>query len=144
MNFEKVKGAILYNYEGAGSATPEELMAMMEAGAVVDMDRLKVPKMSYMGGPGHSFASSSVREMQNASQGAFDSRLSGVSAQGSGIGNGVSPSKDVLERMYNDRSKYNSGSMNDFTFRRTMGNPDMGLLNSVDDRFSYILDNNIL
>ncbi len=145
MNFEKVKGAVLYNYDNSNStASPEELMAMMEAGAIVDMDRLKVPKMSYMGGPGHSFASSSVREAQNASQGAFDSRLSGVNPMGSGIGNSVSPTKDVLERMYNERSKYNSGSMNDFTFRRTMGNPDMGMLGSVDDKYSYILDNNIL
>lgn len=143
MNFEKVKGAVLYNYDNAGQATPEELMAMMEAGAVVDMDRLRVPKVSYMGGPGHSFSASSIRDMQNASQGMFDSRLSGVGPTGS-IGNGVSPSKDVLERMYNDRSKYNTSSINDYTFRKTMGSPNMGLLDSADQRFAYILDNDIL
>ena len=139
LNFEKIKGAMLFNYENP-EVQPGELMQMMAEGAVVDMDRLKVPKMSYMAGPGHSFAASSIRDMQSASQSQFDQRLGNMGS----VGNGVAPSKETLERMYHNRAQNNMSSIKDYTIQRSASPAQWSLINQMNDKYDYILDNSLL
>ena len=127
------------NYENP-EVQPGELMQMMAEGAVVDMDRLKVPKMSYMAGPGHSFAASSIRDMQSASQSQFDQRLGNMGS----VGNGVAPSKETLERMYHNRAQNNMSSIKDYTIQRSASPAQWSLINQMNDKYDYILDNSLL
>lgn len=158
MNFEKVKHAMLYNYKGGNGDSPEELLDMLRAGkgsglkvknGIIDMDSLKQPKTSLLGGgASNSFQASTIRDLQASSQSAYDGRLGGVGSLGGGASNSGVLNKSDIERMFNSRAKYrgNGTSMQDFTYSRSIlggYSPDFGMLDDAEQEFSYILDNNL-
>jgi hypothetical protein len=146
MNLEKIKSAVLYNYQSPEDISNNQLMAMAKGQAgVVDMEKLtKVPKTSFMAGPGHSFASSTVRDMQNAGQASYDQRYGGINGMG-GMGSGTMTSKDDLARMYSQRGSGTSSSIRDYTMNNLgLNQPNYNRLGQIEDNFSFILDNNLL
>lgn len=127
MNFEKVKEAILYGHDSVGKG-PDELMDMIRAqDGIVDMGKLE---------RGYS-----ARDLQNASQigrmgmAAPPPDLRTVGGSGFG-GSGGAITKDEINRMFDERrqqSNYKKGA-----------SPNYDVLGAAEDRFSYILDNNLI
>jgi len=142
MNFDKIKEAFLFGHkseESEKAKSAQELLEMLETGGVVngkvDMDRLA--KM----GP-HAF---SARDIQNASQpsGTLGGIASGGFAPdlrttgGYGFkGTAGALTKDDIERMFNEKARYNVS--NNHT------NPNYGVLGAVEDKYGYILNNEII
>lgn len=149
MDFEKIKKSLLYNYEGENST--QDLMAMLKNGkmkgkdGLIDMEKLKIPKSSVLGGAAaSSFQASTIRDIQNSSQRGFDSRLGGVGNLGGGASNSGVLNKNDIERMFNQRRS--SRLMSDYTYNKNLFSgytPDFGILDDTNDEFAYILDNNL-
>lgn len=151
MDFEKIKKSLIYNYEAENST--DDLMAMLKhrgkggskGGGLIDMEKLKVPKASLLGGgAASSFQASTIRDLQSASQRGFDSRLGGVGSLGGGASNTGVLNKNDIERMFNSRRS--SRLMSDYTYNKNLfgsTTPDFGMLDDVNDEYGYIIDNNL-
>lgn len=127
MNLDKIKQALLYGADN-GDKESDELMDMLNArDGKVNMDKL-------MANP-HMLANAlAARDLQNASQYNVPMDLrtnSGMSSTPSGA-----VTKDDLEKLFQSRRPLSRGT--------TVSNPNYSVLESVDNKYGYILDNALL
>lgn len=127
MNFDKIKAALLYGADNSVEKEGDELMDMLNSrDGKVNMDKL-------MANP-HMLANAlAARDLQNASQynTPMDLRTSGMSSTPGGA-----VTKDDLEKLFQSRRPLSRGT--------GVSNPNYSVLESVDNRYGYILDNALL
>ncbi len=129
MNFDKIKDAILYGSNTDAEKNNDELMDMLNSkDGKVNMDKL-------MANP-HMLANAlAARDLQNASQFGggnvpADLRTIGGNTMGGAV------TKDDLEKLFQSRRPA--------TRSTGVSNPNYSVLESVDNKFGYILDNALL
>lgn len=172
MDVEKMKKSLLYDNKNSGSnsdkkpeisdsvlalalmdenmdpALKQKLILASRGGKHIDIEKMKEPRSSALSlgsDISSSFASSSVRDMQNRSQSTYDSILGGSRAPGGGGGSGIM-NKSALEGLFNQRARYNSASptMRDYNMSKRFASPSVIDNSGLDSSYDYILDNALL
>lgn len=169
MDVEKMKKSLLYdgknNTEKKGGlddsllklalmdenldpAIKQKLILQSRGGKHIDIEKMKEPRNSILSlgaDMSNSFASSSIRDVQNASQSTYDSILGGSRAPGGGGGSGIM-NKSSLEGLFNARARYNrdSPSMRDYNIQKRFASPSVIDSSGLDSSYDYILDNSLL
>lgn len=175
MDVEKMKKSLLYDGKNSGGGTKDsknksgisdsmlqlalmdenldpalkqKLILAARGGKHIDMEKMKEPRngvLSLGTDMSNSFASSSIRDMQNSSMTNFDSGIGGPRAPGGSGGSGIL-NKSALESMFNARAKYNSSSptMRDYNMQKRFASPSVIDSSGLDSSYDYILDNALL
>lgn len=135
--------------ENLDPALKQKLILASRGGKQIDMEKMKEPRGSIlsMGSDiSSSFASSSVRDLQNSSMSSYDSLTGGGSRMpGGGGGSGIM-NKSSLENMFNARARYNRNSptMRDYNMSKQFASPSVLDTTGLDSNYDFILDNQLL